>query len=430
MAAMVAALLAVPAGAFAQATRTWVSGVGDDANPCSRTAPCKTFAGAISKTEAGGEIDVLDPGGFGALTITKSITIAAAGVDAGVQVSGTNGFTVQAGSNDVVTLRGLDFNGLLGNGSSPSGAGLNGVQFLSGGTLRIEDSAIYGFAQNGVDVAPGSGSGTVVISDSDIHDNGLAGLFAAAPTSVGQSAHVTIENSDVEDNGCGVIGAGSITTNCATTAGGPGTLAIDSANISASDNAHAGVVADGSSVTQEMSSDLVIGNALGLSPLDGGSIISFGSNTVFGNTVDGSPTSTVASGATGPAGPIGPVGPAGAIGPQGVAGPTGPTGPAGPRGPAGKIELVTCKQVKVKKKTETKCTGRLVSGIVKFTISGRAVHATLSRGGTTVARGTLAKGRSADTGLLSVSRKLSAGRYTLRLWRGGRVTATRSVSVG
>src|SRR6201990_1323334 len=80
------------APAHAQATRTWVSGVGDDANPCSRTAPCKTFAGAISKTAASGEIDVLDPGGFGALTITKAITIANDGVGtAGVLVSGTNG---------------------------------------------------------------------------------------------------------------------------------------------------------------------------------------------------------------------------------------------------------------------------------------------------------------------------------------------------
>jgi len=69
------ATFAIATSAQAQATRTWVSGVGDDANPCSRTAPCKTFAGAISKTAAGGEISVLDPGGFGAVTITKSITI-------------------------------------------------------------------------------------------------------------------------------------------------------------------------------------------------------------------------------------------------------------------------------------------------------------------------------------------------------------------
>ena len=75
VATVVAALFCFTSLAYAQATRTWVSGVGDDANPCSRTAPCKTFAGAISKTAAAGEIDCLDPGGFGAVTITKSITI-------------------------------------------------------------------------------------------------------------------------------------------------------------------------------------------------------------------------------------------------------------------------------------------------------------------------------------------------------------------
>ena len=91
---MMFSFCALSSVAHAQATRTWVSGVGDDANPCSRTAPCKTFAGAISKTSTGGEIDVLDPGGFGALTITKSISIEAEGVIAGVLVSGTNGIVV------------------------------------------------------------------------------------------------------------------------------------------------------------------------------------------------------------------------------------------------------------------------------------------------------------------------------------------------
>src|SRR3989440_249753 len=82
------------APAHAQATRTWVSGVGDDANPCSRTAPCKTFAGAISKTAAGGEINCLDPGGFGAVTITKSIAIDCSEVFGSVLVSGTNGIVI------------------------------------------------------------------------------------------------------------------------------------------------------------------------------------------------------------------------------------------------------------------------------------------------------------------------------------------------
>src|SRR5436309_12145423 len=79
------------APAHAQASRTWVSGVGDDANPCSRTAPCKTFAGAISKTAAGGEINCLDSGGFGAVTIIKSMTILCQGVVGGVLASSVNG---------------------------------------------------------------------------------------------------------------------------------------------------------------------------------------------------------------------------------------------------------------------------------------------------------------------------------------------------
>src|ERR1700742_989506 len=90
--------------AHAQATRTWVSGTGDDANPCSRTAPCKTFAGAISKTAAAGEINVIDTGGFGAVTITKAITIRSDHIEAGVLVSGTNGITVAAGPTDAVVL--------------------------------------------------------------------------------------------------------------------------------------------------------------------------------------------------------------------------------------------------------------------------------------------------------------------------------------
>src|SRR5205809_6481829 len=97
--------------AQAQATRTWVSGVGDDANPCSRTAPCKTFAGAISKTAAHGEINVLDPGGFGAVTITKAITIDGDGTLAGILSSLTNGIIVSAGANDVVIIRSVSING-------------------------------------------------------------------------------------------------------------------------------------------------------------------------------------------------------------------------------------------------------------------------------------------------------------------------------
>src|SRR5882724_10092543 len=121
--------LLASAPAQAQATRTWVSGVGDDANPCSRTAPCKTFAGAISKTAAGGEINCLDSGGFGGVTITRSITISCEPITAGVFVSGTNGIVVQAAADSVVVLRGISIEGLE--------RGTNGIQFLSGRVLTI-----------------------------------------------------------------------------------------------------------------------------------------------------------------------------------------------------------------------------------------------------------------------------------------------------
>src|SRR5215471_10914744 len=141
--AVVLAMCSSATVAQAQAPRTWVSGVGDDANPCSRTAPCKTFAGAISKTAPAGEIDVLDPGGFGALTITKSITIDGTSGLAGVLVSGTNGIVVNAGSGDVVILRNLDFDGI--------GTGLDGILILGGGDVRIENCKIYGFSRRGIE---------------------------------------------------------------------------------------------------------------------------------------------------------------------------------------------------------------------------------------------------------------------------------------
>src|SRR5207253_9475097 len=140
--------LAFASFAQAHATRTWVSGVGDDANPCSRTAPCKTFAGAISKTAPSGEIDALDPGGFGAVTITKSITIDGGGGQvASVLVSGTNGIIVSAAATDVVTLRNLRINGI--------GSGLNGIQYLAGKAVIVQNCDIFGFTQNAINVALG-----------------------------------------------------------------------------------------------------------------------------------------------------------------------------------------------------------------------------------------------------------------------------------
>jgi hypothetical protein len=150
------------AAVHAQASRTWVSGVGNDANPCSRTAPCKTFAGAISKTAIGGEINVLDPDGYGAVTITKSITIRSDHIEAGVLVSGTNGIVVNVASTDKVLLEGLDIEGL--------GTGLNDVNIIGGGKTTIRKCSIRNFTQNGVNLVGTSGA-RAVIEDSLILNN-------------------------------------------------------------------------------------------------------------------------------------------------------------------------------------------------------------------------------------------------------------------
>ena len=165
--------------ASAQATRTWVSGVGDDANPCSRTAPCKTFAGAISKTAAGGEISVLDPGGFGAVTITKSITLDGGGGQvASVLVSGTNGIVVAAGATDVVILRNLRINGLLGNGSGS--AGINGISVSSAAQVVVDNCDVFGFSNNGLNASAGGNVVFVQVRNSTFRNNNQNGVGATA----------------------------------------------------------------------------------------------------------------------------------------------------------------------------------------------------------------------------------------------------------
>lgn len=185
-------LLTLQSSAFAQATRTWVSGVGDDANPCSRTAPCKTFAGAISKTAVAGEISVLDPGGFGAVTITKSITINGSPGIGFVLASGTTGIVINAGATDVVRLRRLDING--------AGTGLNGIRALSVGTLHVEDSVISGFTLNGISVETAADV-NVVISDTISRDNTQSGMKITTTAGV---ARASITRSQFNKNGIGV----------------------------------------------------------------------------------------------------------------------------------------------------------------------------------------------------------------------------------
>src|SRR5205823_6351550 len=182
--------LTIASLAQAQATRTWVSGVGDDLNPCSRTAPCRTFAGAISKTAAGGEINALDPGGFGAVTITKSIIIDGGNMLAGVLVSGTNGIVANAAPTARVALRRLDLNGI--------GTGVNGIRFLAGASLHVERCTIANFTTLGIDVATG---GKVFVKDTILRGNAGGGI-QIAPSS--GTAQATIEGTHADDNLFGV----------------------------------------------------------------------------------------------------------------------------------------------------------------------------------------------------------------------------------
>ena len=215
--ALAVAVLALLGGfalpASAQATRTWVSGVGDDANPCSRTAPCKTWAGAISKTAAAGEIDALDSAGFGALTITKAITIRAEGVVASALVSSTNGFVVQAGANDVVNIIGIEFQGINGG---PNPGGLNGIRFLAGGQLNVIRCDIRNFTQNGIDIQLNQATAAnVEIRDTVIQNNAGVGLNALQ-SSTGQ-LKVMVDRSLITGPGSAAASSVGVQTTGATT---------------------------------------------------------------------------------------------------------------------------------------------------------------------------------------------------------------------
>jgi hypothetical protein len=301
-----------PSISNAQATRTWVSGVGDDVNPCSRTAPCKTFAGAISKTAAGGEINTMDAGGFGAVTITKSITIGSDPSLGGILNSSTNGVIINASATDTVTLRGLVI-------MAPSTGliGLNGVRILSAGAVNIENCYIYGNKSatpngNGVLAANSGGMLKLSISDTVLSENGSAtdgGGVVVMPTGSG-SAQVTLERVTAINNARGVrfdssstsgsvrgiLSNSNVTNNAlagihVTSNGSVANLYITDS--SSSDNA-GGVNSIGAGAVAIINRSTFYGNGVGLQPLSGGLILSYSNNAVIGNSTDGAPTGTLA----------------------------------------------------------------------------------------------------------------------------------------
>ncbi len=204
------ATFALATSAHAQASRTWVSGVGDDANPCSRTAPCKTFAGAISKTAAGGEISVLDPGGFGAVTITKSINIGGP-IEGSILAAGVNGIIINAGAADDIYIRNVEIEGV--------GTGLNGVRILKAGSVTLQGVNIRNFTTTGIDINSTTNVRTY-LTDVSVHDTkiGLSVKTTGVLTSTvftdrsrfAQSATTGIK---VDGSGAVVVLSDSVLTN-------------------------------------------------------------------------------------------------------------------------------------------------------------------------------------------------------------------------
>jgi len=302
--ALMAAAMALPTTPLlAQATRTWVSGVGDDANPCSRTAPCKTFAGAISKTATGGEINCLDPGGFGGVTITKSITIECSHTLGGILAANFNGVLVNASTaGSVVILRGLDINGA----NTTTG---NGVRIIAAaGGVIIDNCRNYGFggtSTNGRGVAIETTADTrVTIVNSQIYHNNNIGVHSNPTTG---NVILSMDNDQISQGGNAAIQLRQNTTatinrtTATNNAVGSGLTAelttVNAAvtNSNFSNNAFGIFNGNGGSPTTRIYGTVITGNTTSGLSIIGGSVISTGNNMIRGNAGNEIPSSTIAT---------------------------------------------------------------------------------------------------------------------------------------
>jgi hypothetical protein len=261
LALLPAFLFLVVQPSFSQATRTWVSGVGDDANPCSRTAPCKTLAGAISKTATGGEINVLDPGGFGAVTITKSITIDGGGVIGSILSSATNGIIVNA-PNSLVTIRNFSING------AGTTLGINGIRVIAVKKLTVENSTLSNFSANGIDVNTTTAA-DIAVSNVTIHNANIGVSFAGPSSSTGSAGFIVID-------GCHIQGITTTGINI-----GSGTATIGKSVIS---GCSVGLKSN-TGAAAHLSGNIITNNATALQ--GPGTITSSGNNSVTGNVAQG-----------------------------------------------------------------------------------------------------------------------------------------------
>jgi len=300
--AIMAFTLMISSSAQAQATRTWVSGVGDDANPCSRTAPCKTFAGAISKTAAGGEIDALDSGGFGAVTITKSITIDGDSNLAGILAAGTNGVIINAGATDIIQLRNLSINGAI--------TGLTGIRILAGLQVFIEDCVVFNFRSGaglGIQDIRTTPSARLYVLGTLVKYNSADGLSIGSTTAgANNTVTATVDNSRFLGNGGSGIFAGggsrvSVSRSQSTgNTGGAGIVVSNQSGSAAeamivssilSNNAF-GILLSGSAMCR-IGDDTITNNTNQGLVLSSGTVESFGNNNIRGNSGNQAPSANV-----------------------------------------------------------------------------------------------------------------------------------------
>ena len=293
-------MFAFASPAFAQATRTWVSGVGDDANPCSRTAPCKTFAGAISKTAPNGEINAIDSGGFGAVNITKSITIDGAGVQASILAANVNGIIVN-GAGITVNLRNLSINGA----NFTTG---NGIRIIQAAGVNLDNVNIMNFAGTvtngrGITIETATSAVRINIANSSIYNMENHGIHSA-PT--GGNVVLVVDNVKIARGGQAAINLRELTaasvnrsalTNNRNSAGVRLELSTASATISNSllSNNAAGVanVPAGGAPTVFLYGNTISGNTTNGLQIGSGSMTSLGNNIIRGNAGNEAPTTTI-----------------------------------------------------------------------------------------------------------------------------------------
>ncbi len=251
------------APAAALANRTFVSGKGTDGGTCTRAVPCQTFAFALTQTNAGGEIDVLDPGGYGAVTITKAISIVNDGVGTvGIKVSSGNAITINAGANDSVHLRGLTIEGL--------GSGANGIQFNTGGNLAIENCVIRDFTNAGINIRPTGSAVVTGVLSKVITSNNFNGIVVDSTATTGGSLNFTVVDSVASNNNnLGIVALSPAAT-------------VMVRNSVASYNKF-GLDAESNAVLR-VAHSVVTGNTTGVDAFIGGTINSYGDNDIDGNT--------------------------------------------------------------------------------------------------------------------------------------------------